>query len=1167
MQKIPSTVLRYLPSALRYRLGLLTSATALLQITACLLLATVLNGVFLRDWHMTTAAPVLLVLFVVLAGKTGLTLIRTRLLRQLSLQVRQDIRQQLHRAALQPATSLAGSHALLTLALEATEALDGAVTQVLPNILTLLCGTPCLLIALWLLDWPTGLLALVTLPIAPLLLWLIGTVTQQRSSAAWQELNALSTAFGELLACLPTLKLFGQAARQGQRLTALSGRFSAASLAVLQVAFLSTFALELITTLAIALLAVSVGLRLLYGQLAFQTAFSVLLLAPLFYQPLRTSGAGFHAAMTAHTAWQKIKPYLQNAAAPVPSHHEQLRIPPAVQLQNLHYRYPHTAADALDLTDANIKTKNVRPARPDGDLTKLLSPVAAPPSFSKHGFLLPSGRITVITGPSGCGKSTLCRLLAGLAQPTQGHIMLEDQPLATMDAPSRAKIISYVPQEPHLYAATLRENLTLAFAPSKPQTLTPAITDQRCLQALRAAHLDHWYHALPQGLDTLLGAGDSAISQGERHRLGLARAFLQARPLVLLDEPTAGLDSATEQHVLEALKKFSYRRTVIIVSHRPAVLAMADCLLTLVPPTDSNPQGATTVPCPQADEPSSAPNEPDTTFAAFAPPSKATTPWGQMLTLLKPLSCLLLLTLSLLALALGLGLLGAAAWLIATAAQRPPLYTLTLGITAVRACGLGRAVARYGERYFTHRTAFHIQTHLHAKLYQRAAILLPMRSGPAQQGAFLHDLTTGSAELRDFYLRAMLPPLTLGLTTIFFTILLWPYLGLYALLMPLCYLLHLLWPALTSPNRTSTATRLEHNPGTSRTQEAHYRSTLLDYFLGRNELACAGHIAAALTRLNQSARAWQHLLQHRHNRYDLNDALLALTAQTTFVLLTAMLITCVSSGQLSGIGLAVWLILLLTLLDTYATLPPAVRQAQTALTAAKNILTGNTAEGSPARLNGDLTKQFAHFCASPRPCQTGSLLTVHDLSFGYQPAHPIIEHLSFTIAPGQHTALIGESGAGKTTLAQLIAAVWPPDSGTITRHGTVTVIPQGYQLFAASLRTNFIRLYPDITDKKIMDALTCAQLLPNDSVKSSYKNSSLLSGGQRSRLLTALTLASDAPLLILDEPTAGLDANTAERLLTACFAKVKQTHQTLLIITHDTAPIKYCAQIIKLHKS
>ena len=179
----------------------------------------------------------------------------------------------------------------------------------------------------------------------------------------------------------------------------------------------------------------------------------------------------------------------------------------------------------------------------------------------------------MITGSSGCGKSTLLKLLAGLYRPDSGTISLNGQLLATMAPASRQKLIAYVPQEPHIFATSLRNNVCLF----------QSVPDERIRQALRLASLEEWYHALPQGLDTPLGPGGLPLSEGQRKRLGLARALLQNRPVTLLDEPTAGMNEELENQVLRAITAFARHRTVVLVSHRPAVKAIADTIIELQP--------------------------------------------------------------------------------------------------------------------------------------------------------------------------------------------------------------------------------------------------------------------------------------------------------------------------------------------------------------------------------------------------------------------------------------------------------------------------------------------------------------------------------------------------------------------------------------------------------
>lgn len=524
----------------RRRLILTELLHALDVLGACGAASLAIDQVFLEKGSLSTTAPVLLVLFVMLGALHFIGLWQSRLQQSLSGAVRKDVREKLHARLLseQGQTDQRFTRELLPLALESTDALDAWYTRVLPVVLGIAITMPCLLLAAFFVDPMTGLLMLVTVPIAPFLLYLIGRVTREASEAQWRAMNRFSAGLAEILRALPTLKLFARERDERQRVRGLSEDFAGAALRVLQLSFVSAFALELITTLAIAIIAVSIGLRLLYGQLTFTAAFFVLLLTPEFYQPLRLSGTAFHSGMTAHTAETAL-----GAIAPKGVQVAQTSlgtsstrdvpvsgasaIQGAIAVQDLSFRYP-------------------------GSPLPLLSGIQ---------FTVPKGSLTVLAGPSGCGKTTLLRLLAGLLTPESGHI-------------ARADACSYVPQEPHLYNATLFENITL---------FQQDCSEQAVREALKALCLSEWTEALPQGLMTPLGEGGQSLSQGQRKRLGLARALVQDRPLILLDEPTAALDertAATIREVLLALKE-SGRHTLFVISHDERLQAAADTVLGL----------------------------------------------------------------------------------------------------------------------------------------------------------------------------------------------------------------------------------------------------------------------------------------------------------------------------------------------------------------------------------------------------------------------------------------------------------------------------------------------------------------------------------------------------------------------------------------------------------
>ena len=514
----------------RRQLFLTELLRALAILGACGTASLATSQVFLEKGSLSTTAPVLLVLFLMLGSLHLLGLRQAHLLQALSWRVRESVRQKLHLRLLsrQGQTDRTLTRRLLPLALESTDALDAWFTRVLPVVQGIAITMPCLLIAAFLVDPMTGLLMLVTVPIAPFLLYLIGRVTREASEEQWREMNRFSAGLAEILRALPTLKLFSREQAERERVRGLSRDFARAALHVLQLSFVSAFALELITTLSIAIIAVSIGLRLLYGQLTFTAAFFVLLLTPEFYQPLRLSGTAFHNGMTALTAETSLLSAASGASAlrGVPASGASAPKGEALTVHDLSFRYPGSPLPLLDCVS----------------------------------FAVAKGSLTVLSGPSGCGKTTLMRLLTGLLVPESGTILRSE----TMPC-------SYVPQEPHLFNATLLENITLFQSDCREDDVRAA---------LEQLSLGNWLAALPQGLATPLGEGGQSLSQGQRKRLGLSRALVQGRPLILLDEPTAALDEATASTIREVLLSLRGTHTLFVISHDEQLQDAADHLLT-----------------------------------------------------------------------------------------------------------------------------------------------------------------------------------------------------------------------------------------------------------------------------------------------------------------------------------------------------------------------------------------------------------------------------------------------------------------------------------------------------------------------------------------------------------------------------------------------------------
>ncbi|MEV7329220.1 thiol reductant ABC exporter subunit CydD [Micromonospora sp. NPDC093244] len=424
---------------------------------------------------------------------------------------------------------------LATLAGRGMDALDAYFTGYLPQLVLSVTVPLAVLARIVLADWSSALIIALTLPLIPVFGALLGWQAQAATERQWRRLSLLGGHFLDMVAGLPTLRAFGRARAQTEVVRRMADGHRVATMKTLRIAFLSALVLELVATLSVALVAVPVGIRLLGGGLALQTALLVLLLTPEAYLPLRAAGSRFHASMEGLAALDEA---LTVSATPTPPR----------------------AAEGAATPDGRgeIRFESVTVAY---ERTTALRDVAL--------TIRPGERIAII-GPSGAGKSTLLGLLLGFVTPTSGRITVDGVDLAAADPDAWRRQLAWVPQRAHLFAASLADNIRLG----APDTPTEALT-----AAVRDAALDDVVAALPDGLDTLLGERGHGLSSGQRQRVALARAFLRDAPVVLLDEPTARLDTASETVVLDATRRLVAGRTALLVAHRPALLADADRIL------------------------------------------------------------------------------------------------------------------------------------------------------------------------------------------------------------------------------------------------------------------------------------------------------------------------------------------------------------------------------------------------------------------------------------------------------------------------------------------------------------------------------------------------------------------------------------------------------------
>ena len=395
--------------------------------------------------------------------------------------------------------------------------------------------------AVWPRDWASAILLLATAPVLPILMILVGTYTEERIARQWLALTRLKAAFLDAIQGLPTIRTLGQTALGLERVARQSEWFRERTMRALRYAFLSSFVLEFITSVAIALVAVTLGLRLLAGGLAFEPAFLVLLLAPEFYRPLRELGTHHHAGMEGKAAAEGIFALLDQ---PVPDEHAVgTGVPggaaaPLVTLRDVRYTYPGAEGPAL----AGVTLR-----------------------------LVPGERVALV-GPSGAGKSTIVNLLLGFLVPERGVIAADGHPLSDFSAEAWRERVALVPQRPYLFAGSVLDNLRLA---------RPDATLAEAQTAAVLAGADEFVAALPQGYDTALGEGGARLSKGQAQRIAIARAFLKDAPVLILDEPTAHLDPTSEAQVRDALERLAAGRTTLIVAHRFGMVRGADRIVVL----------------------------------------------------------------------------------------------------------------------------------------------------------------------------------------------------------------------------------------------------------------------------------------------------------------------------------------------------------------------------------------------------------------------------------------------------------------------------------------------------------------------------------------------------------------------------------------------------------
>ena len=1048
---------------------------------------------------------------------------------------------------------------------EGVEALDPYFSQYLPQLVLSALVPTTILIFVFPMDTLSGLVLLVTAPLIPYFMFLIGGSAKKITDRQYSTLSKLAGQFLESLQGLTTLKLFNQARAEAAKIRETSDEYRKATLKVLQVTFLSALVLELLATLSTAVVAVQIGLRLLYFRVTLEQALFTLIIAPEFYIPLRMLGLRFHAGMAGQSAAERIFQMLdtEELETPAVSHGSNPKPAPpfqSLEVKGVSFTYPGKVEPAL--MDVNLHIKQ--------------------------------GESIALVGASGAGKSTLASLLLGFFPPSSGQILINNQDLSSLDTSSWRENIAWVPQDPALFQDTIAANIRLA---------DPNAGDGAVAAAAAAAHLADFVESLPEGYSTRIGEGGARLSGGQAQRLALARAFLKDPEILILDEPTSQLDPVTETQLANATARLMKGKTVVTIAHRLNTIFQADRILVLkkgriveigthqellsargyysqlvTAYTGSSDLGlqAGAKPLYSLDDQKILAGSsrsqifpaPDTKPGPTG--SNQINVLGRLLGFFRPhiREVLASVLLGAFTIASSIGLMGASAWLIVTAATHPSIAALQVAIVGVRFFGVARGVSRYLERLVSHNLTFKLLTRLRVWFYESLVPLAPARISSYRAGDLLSRITTDIKILEDFYIRTLAPPLVailIGLGTgIFF----YPYYPVLSLLLGVLFLLG----GLVLP----LAVRfLSEKPGQEMVKARSAQAgELVNFIQGFPDLTAYGQVGAKGRRiyeLNQRYTAAQLKLARISG---LNAGLMILFSNLAMWLTFIAAIPQVRAGVLPGETLAALALMALSAFEAVQPLPLAMETLSSSREAGARLL--EILDADPPVVDPD----------HPLPMPSPPSIQIHDLSFQYPDSQEAVLHrINLELEESQFLAVVGPSGSGKSTLVRILLRFWSGYEGEITVgreriplaalaqdevRRKISVVSQKTDIFGESLRANIELGKPGASDAEILAAAEKAQLghwivgLPDGLDTQLGERGVQISAGERQRVAIARALLKDAPLFLLDEPTANLDPVTEKEFLKT-LARVLPG-KTALLITHRLAGLEKADQILVLHQ-
>ena len=1011
-------------------------------------------------------------------------------------------------------------------------------------------------------DLLTAAILLITAPLIPLFMILIGDRAKKLTERQWVTLSRMSAYYLDVIQGLATLKIFGRSKDQIQVIKQIGERYRSRTMEVLRVTFLSALALEWLSMLSLAVIAVEIGLRLLYGRLEFQEAFFILLLAPEFYLPLRLLGSRFHAGMAGVAAAGKIFSILEqqpiedslsskklSTQLPTPG---QSTAPPSIELKEINFGY-----------EAN---KDILPG---------------------VSFHIPAGKMTALVGPSGAGKSTIVDLLLRFIQPAAGQVLIDRVPLEQIPMHSWMENLAWVSQEPFLFNTTILENIQIG---------NPDASEKEVIAAASKAYAHDFISQLPEGYQTMVGERGSRLSAGEAQRIGLARAFLKQAPLVILDEATANLDPLSVQEIQLALNELLAGRTSLVIAHNLGIIQRADQIIVLeqgtVVESGSHAQllasdglysrmvyhesHASTAASPDSQRLSSPyPKDLELNRHGSIPQASdfSFSTLRSLLHMLAPFKWRVILSIMLGwgTVMSGVGLLATSAYLISTAALQVSIAVLQVPIVGVRTFGITRGLFRYLERYISHDNTFRLVNQIRTWFYRSLEPLAPARLQQFRSGDLLNRVRQDTHTLEDFYVRVIAPPLVWVSVTIFCGALL----GIFS---PQLALILILFQVLAGFILPGLVRSLSHKPEQQLVQaQAELSANLVDGIQGMAEIRVfdpEGKQSGVLREINRKISTLQNRLSQISSLVSAGE--MTLSHLASWVVLVAA-IPLVEDGQLGGVYLGSIILITLASFEAAQPLPISSRLLERGLAAAKRL--DEIVCADPQVVDP----------GTPLPSPSSSDLEFEGVSFAYtdqvhgQPQPMVIKDLSFKLPPGKHLAIVGPSGAGKSTIANLLLRFWEYRQGNIYLdrkqlkdytqedvRSLISVITQYTYLFNGTLGDNLRLANPGASLAQLHEACESAQLgeliasLPQEYQTWIGERGTRLSAGERQRLAIARALLKGAPILILDEATSALDTLVEQDLVVNLLENFSQV--SMLWITHRLAGMPAMDEILVLEQ-